>query len=236
MKTHLLIAFAILLPSASFAADMPVKAAPRSFIGAYPYERGGFYFGVGTLGETEKVDLNSPIANTSTFAAGGALTASIGYTRPMSAGSWAAIEGTFAYANTGANANGVSIGSKMSGELLVKYGGNLDSLSALIPNLGTAFPTMPTIGTENPLVHPYVGAGVLIAQDEANMLGINSQKTKTRTVGRVGFLTQKNNGTVIDTWAEWSPKTGSGFALPNFQADVGERYRVGLSVFWGLSK
>lgn len=238
MNKFLIIAALTIVPTVGYAADMPVKAPQRSFIGAYPYEVGGIYFGVGAVGETERVDFASPIANTKTFAAGGAFAGTVGYTRPLSVGSWAAVEGSLYYANTSADGAGISLGSKVSGEVMVKYGGNLDSLSALIPNIGSGFPTLPTLpgGLENPLIHPYIGAGLLVSKDEADAITGTNHKTKARGIARVGFLTQKNNGTVIDTWAEWSPKAGAGLALPNFQADVGDRYRVGLSVFWGLTK
>lgn len=238
MRT-ILIALVTIFAGHAMAADMPVKVQPRQFISAYPYETGGFYFGVGTFAETEKV--NVPLANT--FAAGASVTGSIGYTKPLSANSWVAIEGQIAYANTGTNnmcaAGGAfcSVNTKFSGELLAKYGGNLDSLGGIIPGIGNVFPTLPTIPTgQNPTVHPYIGAGVIFANDQLTSNGVDSKKMHARGVGRVGFLTQKDNGTVIDTWAEWSPKSGSALALPNFQADVGDRYRVGLSVFWGLTK
>lgn len=223
----------------AIAADMPVKApVQRVAVGAYPYETGGLYFGVGTFAETEKI--STPLGS-DTFAAGASLTGTIGYTKPLTPGSWVAIEGQIAYANTGTNsacaaALPCSVNSKVSGELLAKYGGNLQDLGGFIPGLGSAFPTLPTINVTNPTVHPYIGAGVLIAKDELDALGLGDRKTRARGIMRVGFLTQKDSGTVIDTWAEWSPKPGSGLALPTVQADPGTRFRVGLTAFWGLTK
>lgn len=223
---------------AASAADMPVKAPQQRVIGAYPYETGGAYFGVGTFAETEKI--NTPLGQ-DVFAAGASLTGTIGFTKPLTPGSWVAIEGQIAYANTGTNnvcAAGVqcAVSSKLSGELLAKYGGNLQDLGGIIPNIGSAFPTLPTIPGNNPLVHPYIGAGVLVVKDELDALGLGDKKVRARGVMRVGFLTQKDTGTVIDTWAEYSPKAGSGLSLPVGNADPGARFRVGLTAFWGLTK
>lgn len=239
MIKHLAILTVALFPCVASAADLPVKAPPRAaLISAYPYETGGTYFGIGTFAETEKI--NTPLGQ-DMFAAGASITGTVGYTRPLSAGSWVAVEGQFAYANTGANnvcAAGTpcSIHSKLSGELLAKYGGNLSDLSALLPGLGSAFPTMPTIPGTNPTVHPYVGAGLLVSRDELDALGLGERRVRARGVARVGFLTQKDNGTVVDTWAEWSPRPGGNLSLPTVQADPGTRFRIGLTAFWGMTK
>lgn len=215
---------------------MPVKAQPR-LVGAYPYETGGAYFGIGTFAETEKI--NAPLGQ-DVFAAGASVTGTVGYTKPLTAGSWVAIEGQVAYANTGTNnicgAVACSVQSKLSGELLAKYGGNLNDLGAIIPNIGSAFPTLPTIPGTNPTVHPYIGGGILFAKDELDALGLGDHKIRARGIMRVGFLTQKDTGTVIDTWAEYSPKAGQGLSIPLGNADPGARFRVGLTAFWGLTR
>ncbi len=240
MNKFLVVALSLTIGStAVLAADMPVKAPPRQqLIGAYPYETGGAYFGVGTFAETEKI--NTPIGG-DTFAAGASITGTVGYTKPLTPRSWIAVEGQFAYANTGTNGTcgvGVAcaVSSKLSGELLAKYGGNLSDLGGIIPNIGNVFPTLPTLNGINSTIHPYIGAGVLIAKDQLDALGLGDNKVRARGIARVGFLTQKDNGTVIDTWAEWSPKPGAGLAIPTASADPGTRFRVGLTAFWGLTR
>lgn len=226
-----------LLPTLSYAADMPVKArVAQPFIG-YPYDGSGFYYGIGTFGEAQQVQVSTPtIVGTRTYAAGAGVSLIGGWQWTLGPTKWVALEGTFNYANTGANCNvgTCSVNARYSASQKIKFGGPIAAMLAYIPDLSTAFPVLPPVpaGATNPLTHPYAMAVLHESQDEIAMLTTGRKAIKVRGGVGLGLLTQVKDGMVIDTWAEYTFRTGSLSVTPGTTSEAGGQARVGMSVLY----
>lgn len=236
---------ALCLPGAAFAADLPLKApVTPKWIGAYPYDGTGFYLGLGTFGEAQKVTVNTPaVINAGTFAAGASVSGVAGYAYTLSPSRWLAVEVAVNYANTGANPScgGVacSLNTRLSATQRLKYGGDMTMLTQWLPGL-SSIPVAPLQpmppGAVNPLSHPYAMLVAHEFRDEATMGLITDNKTRLTWGGGVGILTQLTNGSVIDTWGEATSSSGAHLMSANITERSGMQYRVGVTMLYGVTK
>lgn len=225
-----LIAALCLIPTLSFAADMPVKApiyrAPIFYGGS------GFYCGAGLGGEATKVSSTS----VATYEAGGLANFNCGYTMAVANDRFLAFQANYAYANTN-NKNIIDVSNKQSGDFKVMYGAPISALSAIFSNAAAGFPALPPIpvGAINTTMHPYISAGVRVTQDRAELVGImNERKTKVKGLLGVGAIYQTNTNTTINTFADWTFGSGKFLIQPGAEIDVGSTFRFGVIVNYGM--
>lgn len=233
------------------AADMaPVAKAPpprvlQSFYGA------GFYYGVHTFAETEKITpVIGDTALGGNFAAGAAVGLTAGYLWGGNGVSWQALEVMASYKNISAAATGaipvvgvpLMVDSRWSFTQRFKIGGPADVMLALLPNLGTVFPALPAppggVGT----MHPYL-FGAVHEDDISESIGISLGRAwrikggfgagMMQTIGR---STANPNGAavVVDVWAEYIPPASSVTigAGDLVKTNAGRETRFGMSVLY----
>lgn len=233
------------LNTVAFAADMPVKAAPK-LVSAYP-DASGLYWSVGTYGEATKLGVVAPVGpSTSTFAAGGNLSVGGGYVWSFGPLRSIAIEGTINYANTGANVVGVNANTRISGTQRILYLGDLSMFTQWLPNLSTAFPVLPSlpanaptcpIGTTcNPLSQPYIGAVLHEARNEFSMGAFNDKELRITYGAVLGLRTRLTDGSAVDTWTDITSSSGAHLMGTSLIAKEGVTYRAGLTWHNGLSR
>lgn len=245
-----LIAALCLIPTLSFAADMPVKASIKPRI-LMTYFGSGTYFGAHTFAQSNRLDANSPAGSTlgGTFAVGSAVGGTFGYMWGDGT-TWKAIEAMASYKNisaAGLTTNGAmaAIDSKVSFTQRFKFGGDpVMTIINLIPNLSTQFPVLPSlpngaIGTS----HPYV-FGALHEDDVSASIGLNTGKA-WQVKGGLGIGLMSQMGTTaanpngvpvtVDVWAEFIP-TGSsinmGIPTALSKVSTGREGRIGLAFYW----
>lgn len=250
MKRLILIA-ALLMPTLSFAADMQAVPMPVKARVLQTYNGNGFYFGVHTFAETEKI--TSVVNDTSlggNFAVGAAVGVTAGYLWGGNGTSWQAAELMVSYKNmTGGGApipDGMplTVDSKWSFTQRVKWGGPVEVMLAMLPNLGTIFPALPTppvggIGT----THPYL-FGALHEDDISESIGLGIGRAWRVKggfgVGMMQMLGRSGNNpsgapVVADVWAEYIPPSSSvTFGIPDgvVKTNHGRETRIGLSILY----
>lgn len=231
------------IPVAS-AADLPAVKAPR--LATYPSES-GLYWTLGTYMEATKLDILAPSgASTSTFAAGGTLSAGGGYVFSFGPNRKIAIEGSINYANTGANQMGVGIDNRISGTQKVLYIGDMGMLTQWLPNLSLVFPAAPQLPvvpgvcppgqTCNPLSQTYIGAVLHEARNEITMAGFSDKPVRVTYGATVGVITPMTDGSALDTWMSATSTSGAHLAGTSLIAREGMTYRAGVTWKNGISR
>lgn len=238
--------------ASSNAADLtPVTKAPPIRV-LQSYTGAGFYYGVHTFAETEKV---TPVVNDTAlggqFAVGGAVGLTAGYLWGGNGVSWQAVEVMASYKNiSGASPDATPVAgaplvvdSKWSFTQRFKFGGPAEVMLAMLPNLGTVFPALPAppaggVGT----MHPYLFAAVHeddISQSIGLQLGRAWRVKGGFGVGlmqTLGRSTVNPNGAavVVDVWAEYIPPASSVTigAMDFVKTNAGRETRFGASVLY----
>lgn len=250
MKRIILIAALAIMPTLSVAADMiPVKAPKERVL--QTFKGSGFYYGLHTFAETEKV---TPIVNDTqlggNFAVGAAVGLTAGYLWGGNGMSWQAIEGMVSYKNISATSMPVidgmplTLDSRWSFTQRAKFGGPIEVMLAMLPNFSTIFPGLPAppiggVGT----THPYL-FGALHEDDVSQSLGLSVGKAwrvkggfgvgMMQTLGRAA---NNPNGSLVvaDVWAEYIPPSSSmTFGIPDglVKTNQGRETRIGLSILY----
>lgn len=240
LKRIMLASVAGLLAMPAFAADLPLKAARAPALSGYPYDGSGIYWGLGTFGEAEKLNTNTGAVRGDTFAAGAAVSVVLGYQWTIGPQKWMALEGSLNYANTGSDqicpiGASCTISSRLSGSQKLKLGGPVASMLSFLPDLSTVFPVLPPVpvGQTNPLSHPYVMLVLHEGDDRVNLAGVAGSKVQVRGGLGVGMMTQLSQGMVLDTWAEYTIKSGNTTVVGNgMAAGSGNVARMGVSVLY----
>lgn len=230
LRTMIFAAATLALAAApAAAADMATKAAP---VVGYPYEASGFYFGVGTLG----LGSASSVAATNSTSLGAAINGVVGY-QWKGGLDFVALEGDFYYTNLGSAtscaATPCAVSSQFGMEQRLKVGFPVTALSALLPNLGTIFPTFtPPTGTTNQ--HPYLMAAIHEDDVSASYGLSNGRAWQIQPGVGAGLLSQWTNGLAVDMWGEVS-FAGAGFNLVGVKpasANLGTSFRAGVSALY----
>lgn len=238
----------MVMSSAAVAADMiPLKAPPRVL---QSYTGAGFYYGLHTFAETEKI---TPVVNDTTlggqFAVGAAVGITGGYMWGGNGVAWQAIELMASYKNISNGSPPAIVGaplvvdSKWSFTQRVKFGGPVEVMLAMLPNLGTIFPALPAapvggVGT----THPYL-FGAVHEDDISESLGLGLGRA-WRVKGGFGVGMMQTLGraannpsgalVVADVWAEYIPPSSSvTFGAGDFvKTNTGRETRIGLSILY----
>lgn len=241
------LAFSISLfaPSPSFAADMPPPPKPRIL---ETYQGSGWYYGLHTFAENQKITTPDGAAVGGNFAVGAAVGMSLGYMWGANGISWQALEVMASYKNVDGGApvagDPLKVDSKWSFTQRFKFGGPTGVLLAALPNMGTVFPTLPAapaggVGT----THPYL-FGAVHEDDVSESIGVPIGRAWRLKGGfGVGLMQQlgraqnnPNGATVVaDVWAEYIPPSSTvTFGIPaNFiKTNTGRETRFGLSVLY----
>lgn len=236
---------------AAGAADMvPLKAPPQRVL--QTYQGSGFYYGVHTFAETEKL---TPVVNDTqlggNFAVGAAVGLTAGYLWGGNGISWQALEVMASYKNvSGASPDAVVVvgaplvvDSKWSFTQRFKFGGPADVMLALLPNMGTVFPAFPAAPAGGVgATHPYL-FGAVHEDDISQSLGIPLGRAwrikggfgagMMQTLGR---STANPNGAavVVDVWAEYIPPSSSVTigAGDLVKTNAGRETRFGMSILY----
>lgn len=240
---------ALVLSTNAFATDLILKAPKERVL--QTYRGAGFYYGVHTFAETEKV---TTVANDTTlggnFAVGAAIGVTAGYLWGGNGTSWQAVEAMASYKNisngTSAQVEGTPmvVDSRWSFTQRVKFGGPVEVMLAMLPNLGTLFPALPAppvggVGT----THPYL-FGAVHEDDISQSLGLQLGKA-WRVKGGFGLGLMQTLGraannpsgalVVADMWAEYIPPASSvTFGTPDglVKTNQGRETRIGMSILY----
>jgi hypothetical protein len=227
------------------AADMVLKATPQQRI-LQSYEGTGWYFGVHTFAENQKLDAGNGLGGA--FAVGGAVGLTAGWMRG-SGGSFQAIEVMASYKNIDgsvpqAAGDPIAVNSKWSFTERVKFGGPVDVMLAMIPNVGTLFPAFPAAPTGGVgLTHPYL-FGAFHQDDISQSVGVpvgRAWKIKggfgvglMQTLGK-SQLNPNGSTVVVDVWAEYIPPASTitvGAPVGVEKTNQGREVRIGSSVLF----
>lgn len=239
------------LASASAADLTPITKAPPLRV-LQTYKGAGFYYGVHTFAETEK--LTSVVNDTAlggNFAVGAAVGLTAGYLWGGNGVSWQALEVMASYKNvSGSAADAMPVAgaplvvdSKWSFTQRFKFGGPADVMLAMLPNFGTVFPALPAppaggVGT----THPYL-FGAVHEDDISQSLGLQLGKA-WRVKGGFGVGMMQTLGraannpsgalVVADVWAEYIPPSSSVTFGANdmVKTNTGRETRIGLSILY----
>lgn len=219
------------------AADLPVKVAKPLSPFAYPYEGSGFYYGIGTFGEAQSVQVNTPVVvGTRGYAAGAGGSLIGGYQRTFGGSAWVAAEVAVSYATTGVGCAvaGCKVDANFSATQKIKLGGPIAAMLAFLPDLSTSFPTLPDVppGVGNPTTHPYVMLVAHESREDFTVVTGGGKKVAVRAGFGAGILTQLKAGMVLDTWAEVTFNAGSLAVAPGTTANAGGQARAGMSVLF----
>lgn len=229
------------------AADMILKAPVKQRI-LETYRGAGWYYGVHTFAENDKL----ATANSSTlggnFAVGAALGLTMGYMWGGNGVAWQALEAMASYKNISGGIpvpnTTLQVDSKWSFTQRFKFGGPTEVLLAGLPNMGTVFPSLPAapagvVGTS----HPYL-FGALHEDDISESIGLPLGRAWRFKGGfGVGLMQQlgkaqnnPNGATVVaDVWAEYIPASSAvtvGAPADFLKTNTGRETRFGLSILY----
>lgn len=198
MRRLILAAALTSLAVPAMAADLSVAPLYKAPAG-YPYSSSGFYWGIGA----SSVGTNASVTNTGVVSVGAGVDGIIGW-QWKGGLDFIAIEADATYTNLGNSsacvAGQCSLGYQFEIEPRVKFGFPVNTLLALLPNLSTQFPALPSLPANFvPLsVHPYVFAGAPIRDVSANFgLASGKEWTVQGELG-AGALNQMANGVAVD--------------------------------------
>ena len=248
MKKYILIVALACLPTMSLAADMqPAYKAQQRVL--QTYQGSGFYWGVHTFAENQKIhtEFNNNVLG-GNFAVGAAIGLTAGYMFGGNGISWQAVEAMVSYKNI---SGGVPVGdgsmafdSKWSFTQRVKFGGPVEVMLAFLPNLNTIFPALPAppIGGSG-LTHPYL-FGAVHEDDISESIGLTIGKAwrvkggfgigMMQTLGKAANNPQGST-VVADLWAEYIPPSSSvTFGVPDglMKTNMGRETRFGISILY----
>ena len=212
MKRILLAALLASAPiGAASAADLPVKALPRTI----PLSGCGLYMGLGTSGVAGVVK-DSPVPGASIVQ--GELGVNIGYTCTTgTAGGFWFVEGQANWVNANGATNGLSLSGPI--DLFQRVGVGAPMITqffSVIPGLGglqpPGLPILPVGVTAGPAV-PYLYAGVheqdISAQfilGDGTTLGSNREWMVAPEIG-IGMWTRLSNSVIADVYAGYKIQT-----------------------------
>jgi hypothetical protein len=195
------------LPVLAQAADLPTKAPVAAATSGYPYAASGFYFGVGA----SSTAANADVANSGIVALGAGFDFVAGY--QFKGGlDFIAPEVDITYTNLG-NSGGCStptggITSCSTNDAWeidpgIKFGFPITTITNLLPNLNSIFPALPSFptGVVATNVHPYIWVGAPFRDVSANYMLAAGHDWQVQPEIAAGFLTQWQQGLVIDTRA-----------------------------------
>lgn len=246
-----LVALCAFATSVVHAVDLQVSAMPVKARVLQSYNGSGFYWGVHTFAETEKL---TPVANDTAlggnFAVGAAVGVTAGYLWGGNGTSWQAVEAMASYKNISPGSTSMVEGapfvvdSKWSFTQRVKFGGPVEVMLAMLPNLGTVFPGLPAppvggVGT----THPYL-FGALHEDDISQSIGLNVGRAWRIKGGfgvgmmqALGKAANNPNGALVvaDVWAEYIPPSSSvtvGIPDGTIKTNQGRETRIGLSILY----
>lgn len=249
MKKLILIAAMLLLPTLSFAADLtPVPVVKARVLQSF--QGNGFYYGLHTFAETEKI---TPVVNDTSlggnFNVGAAVGLTAGYLWGGNGISWQAVEAMVSYKNISGNVpviDGIPlvVDSKWSFTQRAKFGGPIEVMLAMLPNFGTIFPGLPAppvagVGT----THPYL-FGAMHEDDISQSIGLSVGKAwRVKGGFGVGMMQMLGRGAnnpngspiVADVWAEYIPPSSSfTIGTPDglVKTNQGRETRIGLSILY----
>ena len=238
MKRFAILSALALISTASFAADMPVKAPVLNPVQGYPYNSSGIYWGVTALGENAKTGLAGPAGSTGDiFQVGAAAGLTVGYQKGNGT-TFYAVEVTGVYQNIGASQDAAPAGSvntRWQAFERVKFGMPVAAIATYLPSFAGTFPGLPTISGGSGTTHGYIMAG-LHEDDVSAQYGLMSKKAwqLSPSIG-IGVMQQLTAGLVGDAWVEIvKPAAGITLGVPGGVAKVqqGNKYLVGLSVLY----
>lgn len=166
MKRLFVIAFASLLSSTAYAADVPLPLkSPFAAVVCTPQNCSGFYAGFGVLGDGSNIDIVGNGVNGSVFSAGGVIKLQGGY-QFWSGSFFAAIDGSVGYEFTTPTSAAISAtsaphGSKFVGMELVKLGYNFLSSPPQLANIVPSQSPIPILAPASILANstPYFTFG-----------------------------------------------------------------------------
>lgn len=233
-------------PDRAYAADMPPAPVVKARV-LQTYQGSGWYWGIHTFVENQKITTVDTAALGGTFAVGAAVGGTLGYMRGGNGVSWQALEAMASYKNI---AGGVPVAgdpmlvnSKWSFTQRVKFGGPVDAMLAALPNMGTIFPALPTLTGGVGTTHPYL-FGAVHEDDISESINLPIGRAWRLKGGfGLGMMQQlgkaqnnPNASTVVaDVWAEYIPPSSTvTFGVPAgfIKTNAGRETRIGLSILY----
>lgn len=213
MFKKIIFAAAMVAASVSFAAaaDLSVKAAPKSFglTDAYPYQSSGLFFGVFTEGAGGSVSANVPgVGASSLTTTTGAIGGTVGYAWGHKGSAIAySVEADFAFTNFNGNNTGLALqGPLMFEQRFVVFApwANLITILPSVPSLfGGTVPPFPGLapGVTASNLQMGVAVGVREKDISASFAGLNANKVwRVEPVIKLIAMEQLSNGTAVRAW------------------------------------
>lgn len=240
MRMKAILAALLLFSGPAVAADMPVKAPVKAAVVGYPYQTAGLYWGLGTEAMISQAQVNTAGTTSNLFAAGASLNVTVGYSRPINAGTgFIAFEATCGWQNLGGTTQVVSVTTNEVRERIscvegVKLGGPILNLLNVLPSSGLPLPTLPNIGNPSGSTHPYIFAGAREGRVNAidNLTGVSREVWQVKAEARVGMIQQFDTGIAMDVYLAWDPSQG-GFTIGGpSSAKLGNTYIIGAKLLY----
>ena len=196
-KLTLLLSIALLWPACASAADMALKGR----LGApYPTTGCGTYYGVNAMGSASPIQDATPGAT----AIGGDIGGTFGYTCQTSPSTFWFVEAMADFQNLNGSGPGFALSGPAHLEQRVGFGGPINSMLAVLPNLNSpAVPSLPilpngvTAGPMNGYIY-----GAINEDDVSARFGnaIGRDWIISPEVG-LGAMSRLSNNVVADVWA-----------------------------------
>lgn len=230
LRSFVLVAALASVALPTYAADLPVKAAPANpFV--LGYAGNGFYKGVGTFGEMN----DAKVAGGSVNAFGGALQGCGGYQwANTGGGTFSALHACGAYHNVGGSNVDGAITSRWSATAEFRFGGPITNVLQWLP-ANVALPALPAVGTAVGSAHPYVGLGGKLQDAHAVVDEVVKRKIDAKGYLATGLLQQycttPTSCVTLDTFFHFSPSQ-DGVKIFGEQQKLGKQYVGGVSVLW----
>lgn len=254
----------VMLTSAAFAADMPVKAPNFS----YP-NSSGFYVGIDLGASVARASVNgsnplfvNSLVSGNLNAAGGYVGGCVGYIKGA-ATSWWGIHSCADYQNITASAPNmpISVASRWDSTTEVRFGGTINPLSLMFNTLsnigfnGVSFPTFTPVAPTglNLALTPrsYMAGGIDFKGIEGNFFQSGGTKVAIQPMLKAGAIWQVLNsdgratGGVVDTYAKVAFGrhgvvvdnvfgTAGGPVVQRGSANLGTTYTAGLAYYFGI--
>jgi hypothetical protein len=241
MKTGLLsLAILAALGNVALAADIPVKA-PATFLSGYPYERSGFFVGIGTEGGGGSVNASIPgLPNASLSTTSAGVYGTVGYAWGSKNSNVAVTcEADFGWTNFNGNTQGLSLSGPLAFEQNCIAYTPLSVIMSLLPNLpslGTVapFPALPPGVTSSGLQMGLLG-GVREADISPNWVGLPANR-EYRIAPEIGIVAmeQLSNGTAVRAHLKtvFPDKGVCAGPIQNACANLGQQVIAGVTILY----
>ena len=202
---YLAIIAATLLSTSAFAADMANKAPPAPVFGSYVTGGCGWYFGINSMGSTNRI--NGGVVGENIVQGDLGLTAGYGCPIGGTPGSFWFAEGNFDWANLNGATNGLGLTGPIHLEQRIGLGSPISTMLSMFPGLnGLSVPAMPALpnGITAGPSYPFIFASLHERDVSAQFPGVASNREWLISPGiGIGLESRLSNAVVAETAVQY---------------------------------